>query len=58
MGMMPKIYGADIQNAPSVTTKGEVFSSSLGLLNGNTSSYNATDAETNQEMVKTLQRKI
>jgi len=57
MGLMTKGYGADAQNAPSDTTKGELFSGSLGLLNGNASSYNAADTEANQEMAEMLRRK-
>lgn len=41
---------------PSVTGHGELFSGSLGLLNGN-SSYNTADAEANQEMAEILRRK-
>lgn len=40
----------------SVTGHGEFFSGSLGLLNGS-SSYNAADAEANQEMAEILRRK-
>ncbi len=43
MKLMPKNYGGYIQNAPSDIAKGELFSGSLGLLNGNASSYNAAD---------------
>lgn len=57
MGLMTKGCGADMQNAPSDTTKGELFSGSLGLLNGNASSYNAADTEANQEMAEMLRRK-
>lgn len=57
MGLMPKGYVADMQNVPSDTTKGELFSGSLGLLNGNASSYNVADAEANQEMADILCRK-
>ncbi len=57
MDLMTKGYGTDAQNAPSDTTKGELFSGSLGLLNGNASSYNAADAEANQEMAEILRRK-
>lgn len=57
MGLMLKVYGMDAQNAPSDTTKGELFSGSLGLLNGNASPYNAADAEANQEMAGILRRK-
>ena len=41
---------------PSDTGHGEFFSGSLGLLNGN-SSYDAADAEANQEMAEILRRK-
>ncbi len=57
MDLMTKGYGTDAQNAPSDTTKGELFSGSLGLLNGNASSYNAADSEANQEMAEILRRK-
>lgn len=57
MRLMPKDYGVDMPNVPSDTTKGELFSGSLGLLNGNASSYNAADAETNQETAEILRRK-
>lgn len=57
MDLMTKGYGTDAQNAPSDTTKGEVFSGSLGLLNGNASSYNVADAEANQEIAEILRRK-
>ena len=57
MRLMPKDYGVDMPNVPSDTTKGELFSGSLGLLNGNASSYNAADAEANQEMAEILRRK-
>lgn len=57
MDLMTKGYGTDAQNAPSDTTKGELFSGSLGLLNGNASPYNAADAEVNQEMAEILRRK-
>lgn len=42
--------------APSTTGHGEFFSGSFGLLNVN-SSYNAADAEANQEMAEILRRK-
>ncbi len=57
IGLIPKGYGADMQSALSDTTKGELFSGSLGLLNGNTSSYYAADAEVNQTMAEMLRRK-
>lgn len=43
--------------SPSVTENGEFFSGSFGLLNGNGSSYNATDAEANQEMAEILRQR-
>ncbi len=57
MEMMSKAHKIATPNAPSVTTHAELFSSSLGLLNGNASSYNAADAYANQEMVEMLSRK-
>ncbi len=57
MRLMPKDYGADMQNAPSDITKGELFSGSLGLLNGSGSPYNASDAEANQEIAEILRRR-
>jgi len=56
MRLMPKDYGADMPNVPSDTAN-ELFSGSLGLLNGNTASYNVADAEANQEMAEILRRK-
>ena len=56
-GLMPQSNEMETQNAPSDLAKGELFSSSLGLLNGNSSSYNAADAEANQEMAEILRRK-
>ena len=41
---------------PSIMGYGEFFSGSFGLLNGS-SSYNAADAEANQEMAEILRRK-
>ena len=57
MNLMPKGYGMDTPSATSETARGELFSGSLGLLNGNGSSYNATDAEANQEMAEILLRR-
>jgi len=57
MRLMAKGYGTDMQNVLLDTTKGELFSGSLGLLNGNAASYNAADAEANQEMAEILRRK-
>ena len=44
-------------SAPSGTAQREIFNGSLGLLNGSDSSYNAADAEANQEMAEILRRK-
>ena len=44
-------------SAPSGTAQSEFFNGSLGLLNGSDSSYNAADAEANQEMAEILRRK-
>ncbi|MDO4181626.1 MAG: relaxase/mobilization nuclease domain-containing protein, partial [Bacteroidales bacterium] len=54
-----KGYGLGQANAPSLsaTEHGEFFNGSLGLLNGIGSSYNAADAEANQEMAEILRRK-
>lgn len=57
MSLKPKTYTADAPSAPSDTARGELFSSSLGLLNGNGPSCNAADAEANQEMAEILRRK-
>lgn len=57
MDLMTKCYGTDMQNVPSDTTQSELFSGSLGLLNGNASSYNIADAEADQEMAEILRRK-
>ena len=57
MSLMPKSYGIDIPNVISDTARGELFSGSLGLLNGNGSSCNATDTEANLEMAEILRRK-
>lgn len=54
-----KHHVSEIPNVPlpSTTEHSEFFNGSLGLLNGNGSSYNATDAEANQEMAEILRRK-
>jgi len=57
MNLMPKTYTADTPSTTSDTARGELFSGSLGLLNGNGSSCNATDAEANQEMAEILRRR-
>ena len=57
MNLMPKGYTADTPSATSDTTRDELFSGSLGLLNGHGSSGNTADAEANQEMAEMLRRK-
>lgn len=57
MRLMPKGYTAYAPSATSNIARGELFSGSLGLLNGNATSYNAADAEANQEMADILRRK-
>ena len=57
MNLMPKVCRIDTPSAPSGTAQSESFNSSLGLLNGGGSSYNAADAEANQEMADILRRK-
>lgn len=56
-GMMTKVHELATPSAPSKMVQGELFNSLLGLLNGNASSYNATDAEANQEMAEIHRRK-
>lgn len=57
MNLKPKNYTADALSVTSNTTRGELFSGSLGLLNSNGSSGNAADAEANQVMAEMLRRK-
>ena len=57
MGMTAKAHEAAIPIATPGTAQSELFNGSLGLLNGNGSSYNATDMEANQEMADILRRK-
>ncbi|GAB6869742.1 relaxase/mobilization nuclease domain-containing protein [Bacteroides rodentium] len=57
MNLKPKTYTADTPSVTSNTVRGELFSGSLGLLNGYGSSGNATDVEANQEMAEILRRK-
>ena len=54
---MPKACRIDVPSVPSGTAQSELFNGSLGLLNGGGSSYNAADAEANQEMAEILRRK-
>ena len=57
MNLMPKGYTTNTSSVVSDTARGELFSGSLGLLNGYGSSGNAADAEANQEMAEILRRK-
>lgn len=57
IGMTDKVHEAVTPSASFDTAQSELFSGSLGLLNGNGSSYNAADAEANQEMAEILRRK-
>ena len=57
MGMIAKVHDVATPNAPSGSARNELFNGSLGLLNGNGSSYNTADAEANQEMAEMLRRK-
>ena len=57
MGMTAKAHEVATPSAPSGTAQSELFNGSLGLLNGNGSSYNAADAEASQEMAEILRRK-
>lgn len=57
MGMTAKVHEVATPSSPSGTAHGEFFNGSLGLLNDNGSSYNAADAEANQEMAEILRRK-
>lgn len=57
MGMTAKAHDVTMSSTPSDTVHGELFGGSLGLLNGSGSSYNAADAEANQEMAEILRRK-
>ena len=57
MGMTAKAHEVTTQSAPSGTVQSAPFNGSLGLLNGNGSSYNAADVEANQEMAEMIRRK-
>ena len=57
MGMTAKVHDVAMLNTPSGSARNELFSGSLGLLNGNGSSYNAADVEASQEMAEMLRRK-
>ena len=55
--LMPRSSETAVPNHQSAPAHSEFFSGSLGLLNGNASSYNAADAEANQELAEILRRK-
>ena len=57
MEMTAKVHEVAMPSVQSGTAHGEFFNGSLGLLNGSDSSYNAVDAEANQEMAEILRRK-
>ena len=57
MGMTTKVHEAVTPSAPFGTAQSELFNGSLGLLNSNGSSYNASDVEANQEMAEILRKK-
>ena len=57
MNLMPKGCTTDTLSITSDPARGELFSGSLGLLNGNSSSCNAADAEASLEMAEMLRRK-
>ncbi len=58
IGLMLNAHKVTTPSVPSsATTHVELFNSSLGLLNGSGSSFNAADAEANQEMVVVLRKK-
>lgn len=57
MNLKSKNYTINTPSATSDTARGELFSGSLGLLNANGSSCNATDAESNQELAEILRKR-
>lgn len=57
MGMTAKAHDVTMSSTPSGTAHSDLFNGSLGLLNGNGPSFNAADAEANQEMTEILRRK-
>lgn len=57
MEITAKVHDVATLNAPSGSARNELFSGSLGLLNGNGSSYNTADTEANQEIAEMLRRK-
>ena len=50
MGITAKMYEVTTPSTSLNTAHGDLFNGSFGLLNSNSSSYNAADAEANQEM--------
>lgn len=57
IGMTAKMYEVATPSTSLDTAHSDLFRGSLGLLNGNSSSYNAVDAEANQEIAEILRRK-
>ena len=55
--LMPRSSETVVPNTQSAPAHSEFFSDSLGLLNGNASSYNIADAEANQELADMFRRK-
>ncbi len=55
--LMPRSSETAVPITQSAPTHPEFFSGSLGLLNGNASSYNIADVEANQELAEILRRK-
>lgn len=57
LNLMPKVNTTDTPSPASDIARGGLFSGSLGLLNANGSSCNATDAEANQELAEILRKR-
>lgn len=57
MGMTAKMHEVATPSTSFDTAHSDLFNGSLGLLNGSGSSFNAADAEANQEMAEILRRK-
>lgn len=57
MGMTAKVHEVTTPSTSLDTAHSDLFNGSLGLLNGSGSSFNAADAEANQEMAEILRRK-
>ena len=55
--LMPRNSETAVPNTQSAPAHPEFFSGSLGLLNGNASSYNVADIEANQEIAEMLRKR-